>query len=260
MRDINEIHMYSRNNKKHPEKQISLLVANIKEFGFTNPILIDKTDNIIAGHARYLAAKRLNIPELPCIELSDLTATQVKALRISDNRLAELAETDIEMLKLEIGDLKLENFNIELLGCDDLNLGQDIKEDDYETPEEIETKIKIGDIFELGDHRLMCGDATKKEDVRSLMVDKKADMIFTDPPYNAAFNGRSGDFNVIKNDKLKEDDFDKFIKQFIDTYKLFRAPHEYFCCNWKLYPKLYSLIGANNLIIWDKKSFGMGNG
>lgn len=278
LKNINDIHMYARNNKKHPDKQIELLAANIKEFGFTNPILLDENNNIIAGHGRYLAAKRLNLSKVPCIELSDLSPTQVKALRIADNRVAELAETDMEMLKIEIDDLEMEDFDIDLLGCDDLNFdidgdGQEVEEDDYEEPEVIETDIKEGDIIQLGDHRLMCGDSTDYAVVSKLMDGNKADMCFTDPPYLMDFTGGihadgSKSFNSIhgkiKNDKMSKEDGDKFLDKINAVIKETVIGSFYITFYRLGINNYYNSLERNglqvrSLIIWEKGNHTLSN-
>lgn len=188
---VNELIPYINNSRTHNEEQINQIVASINEFGFTNPLLIDEKDNIIAGHGRLLASKKLGMEEVPCIVLKGLTEAQKKAYIIADNKMALNAGWDEELLKIELENLKELDFDLELTGfnVDELDdiLGnneeeQEIIEDEVpEVPEE--PKAKLGDIYQLGNHRLMCGDSTKLEDVEKLMNGNKADMVFTDPPY-----------------------------------------------------------------------------
>jgi hypothetical protein len=192
---VNDLIPYINNARNHSEKQISKIAASIKEFGFTNPILTDSKNGIIAGHGRLQAAQKLKLDTVPVIELSGLSDIQKKAYIIADNKLALNAGWDEELLKMEILNLKDLDFDIGLLGFDELELS-DFKEDEEyltdedsvpETPEEPITKI--GDIWVLDKHRLMCGDSTSIDAVEKLMDGKKADMVFTDPPYGISIVG-----------------------------------------------------------------------
>ena len=180
---IDKIKKYARNAKKHPQEQIDFIANSIKEFGFKVPILLDENFEIIAGHGRYLASKKLKIKELPCIIADDLTPEQIKMFRLADNKVAE-SEWDFDLLGLEIDGLS-NLFNIGDFGFEfDIDEEKmEAKEDDYNVPDEITTDIVLGDLFEIGSHRLLCGDSTKKEDVEKLMNGEKADMVFTDPPF-----------------------------------------------------------------------------
>src|SRR5574344_963386 len=232
---------YINNSRTHNEEQVKQICASINEFGFTNPLLIAEKDNIIAGHGRLLASKKLNMEEVPCIVLSGLTEAQKKAYIIADNKLALNAGWDDELLKLELENLKELDFDISLTGfnIDELDdvLGEEkeVEEDDFDCTPPEEPKSKLGDIYQLGNHRLMSGDSTSIDDVEKLMNGNKADMVFTDPPYNVAFNGRSGNFDVIKNDDLNESEFEDFINATINTIKYINAPIYYIWCNWKFY-------------------------
>lgn len=198
---------YVNNTRTHSEEQVQQIASSIKEFGFTNPILLDEKDGIIAGHGRLMAAKLLNFDEVPTITLKGLTEAQVKAYIIADNKLALNAGWDEELLKIEIEALQEMEFNIDLLGfsideLDDLGIGDIyapiLDEDKADEVPELEENpvIKLGDLIELGhnyQHRLLCGDSTKEEDVARLMDGKIADMVLTDPPYGVEYDG-------IKND------------------------------------------------------------
>ena len=194
-----ELLSYAKNSRTHSEAQIDQIAASIKEFGFTNPVLIDDNNQIIAGHGRVTAARKLKLSEVPCIRLGYLTESQKRAYVIADNKLALNAGWDDELLALEIQDLKDEDFDISLLGFDDDELSkimetlieevEGLTDEDAvpETPEE--PKTKPGDIYKLGNHRLMCGDSTSIDAVDKLMNGQKADMVFTDPPYGVAYEG-----------------------------------------------------------------------
>lgn len=192
---------YARNSRTHSDEQVAQIMASIKEFGFTNPVLIDEDGQIIAGHGRTVAAQRLQMKAVPCIRLSHLTPAQKKAYVIADNKLALNAGWDNEMLKIELGELKEEDFDLSLTGFDDdeLNalLAQAVEEgltDEDAVPEAPEEpKTKLGDIYQLGRHRLMCGDSTSIDAVEKLMDGQKADMVFTDPPYGVDYKGINND-------------------------------------------------------------------
>jgi DNA modification methylase len=182
---------YARNSRTHSDEQIAQIMASIKEFGFTNPILIDEDGQIIAGHGRTIAAQRLQMKTVPCIRLSHLTPAQKKAYVIADNKLALNAGWDDELLKIELSELREEDFDLSLTGFDDDELNKLLAEavteglvDEDQVPEAPEEpKTKLGDIYQLGRHRLMCGDSTSIDAVEKLMDGRKTDMVFTDPPY-----------------------------------------------------------------------------
>ena len=193
---------YVRNSRTHSDAQVAQIAASIKEFGWTNPILIDGENGIIAGHGRLLAARKLGQEKVPTIELSHLSEAQKRAYVIADNRLALNASWDDSMLALELQDLNNEHFDLSLLGfdADELNtllnpiqetIGLTDEDAVPEVPEE--PKTKLGDIYQLGRHRLMCGDSTSIDAVEKLMGGQKADMVFTDPPYGVDYKGINND-------------------------------------------------------------------
>jgi DNA modification methylase len=202
---------YARNSRTHSEDQIGQIASSIKEFGFTNPILIDADNQIIAGHGRLMGANRLQMKEVPCIRLSHLTESQKRAYVIADNKLALNAGWDDELLALEIKDLQELDFDVSLLGFSDDELngildklveevdGLTDEDDVPETP--AEPKTKLGDIYKLGNHRLMCGDSTSIDAVDKLMDGQKADLTFTSPPYNANTKANDGDIFTSKKTK-----------------------------------------------------------
>lgn len=215
-RSVSELIPYAANSRTHSDAQVAQIAASIKEFGWTNPILVSGDNSIIAGHGRLLAARKLGMDEVPAIVLDHLSKSQQRALVIADNQLALNAGWDMDMLKAEIEDLNLENFNIELLGFDEEfldglletapsvgNTNEDAVPDVPETP-----KTVLGDVWVLDNHRLMCGDSTSIDAVDKLMNGKKADMVFTSPPYNADAKAGQGDiFNKKKSVKLYADGY-----------------------------------------------------
>ncbi len=201
MLKLSDIKPYEKNPRKNNEA-VKYVAESIKEFGFKVPIVIDKDNVIIAGHTRYKAAKRLKMKEVPTIIADDLTDEQVKAFRLADNKVAEKAEWDFDLLPLEINDIV--NIDMGAFGFDlDFSGGveEQVQEDDFEVEPPKEPKAKLGDIYQLGRHRLMCGDSTSIEDVENLLDGNKIDMVLTDPPYGidvVGDNGKVGaDFGVV---------------------------------------------------------------
>jgi DNA modification methylase len=197
-REVSELIPYVNNSRKHSDEQIAQIAASIKEFGWTNPILLDKNKGIIAGHGRLMAARKLKMLEVPTIELSHLTDTQRKALIIADNKLALNAEWDNDLLTIELNELLADGYALDILGFDkdELSALLNVAEvtegltDEDEVPEPPPEPItKLGDIWILGNHRLMCGDSTSIDAVEKLLQNQKADLLFTDPPYGVSYEG-----------------------------------------------------------------------
>jgi len=191
---------YVNNARKHSDKQISQIAASIKEFGFCNPILVDGENGVIAGHGRLAAAQKLGMDKVPCVELKDLTDTQRRAYILADNRLAETSEWDPELLKNELSDLKIEGVDFDSFGFSPEDIAglvpQEVpgagKTDEEDVPtEEKQTVSKSGDVWIMGDHRLICGDSAKADSYQGLLGDDKADMVFTDPPYGVAIGEKN---------------------------------------------------------------------
>ena len=259
--NINKIIPYEKNPRKNNEA-VDPVAESIKEFGFKVPIVVDKNNVIITGHTRYKAAKKLKLKTVPCIVADDLTEEQAKAFRLADNKVGEIAEWDTDLLHMELDDIL--DINMDLFGFDLIDDEEEenaeVIEDDYNEEPPAEPKAKQGDIYQLGRHRLMCGDSTSVTDVDKLLDGERADMIFTDPPYNVAFNGRSGNFDVIKNDNLTDDEFADFIDATISIIKYINAPIYYIWCNWNFYGILQGKLDYKSCIVWAKNVFGMGKG
>jgi len=259
---------YAMNSRIHSDDQVAQIAASIKEFGFTNPILIDDAAGIIAGHGRLMAAKRLNLTEVPTITLAGLTEAQKKAYVIADNKLALNAGWDTEALTAELRRLQELDFDLDLIGFDSDELAQLLEPeqgegltDEDDVPDVPEMPVTVeGDIWVLGNHRLMCGDSTSIDAVDELMNGARADMVFTDPPYNVAFNGRSGKHDVIKNDDLTDKEFQAFVDGFCHVIKGLAPRAYYVWCNWKFYGLLQDRLLYNACIVWAKNVFGMGLG
>lgn len=210
---LNEIKPY-KNNPRINDDAVEMVAKSIEEFGFKNPLIVDSNKIIIAGHTRLKAAEKLGIEEIPVIIADDLTEDQANALRLVDNRTSELAEWDFEKLKQELDNINMSmhefDFNYDELNIEDL---KPIEEDNFDLDEALkeiqEPKSKLGDVYQLGEHFLMCGDSTKSENVLKLMQGNKADLLLTDPPYNVAISNSEG--LTIENDNMSKDEFKVFI-------------------------------------------------
>jgi DNA modification methylase len=259
---------YAKNSRTHDDAQVAQIAASIKEFGWTNPILVDGDKGVIAGHGRLLAARKLGMAKVPTIELKDMTEAQKKAYVIADNKLALNAGWDTNFLSLELQELKDQDFDLTLLGFDDKELDallapettEGLTDEDSVPDTPIEPKTKLGDIYILGNHRLMCGDSTSIDAVEKLMDGNSVDLIFTDPPYNVAFNGRSGKHDVIKNDDIPEHEFENFILEVCSVIKVLDPKAYYVWCNWNFYGLLQRNLKFKTCIVWAKNVFGMGQG
>jgi DNA modification methylase len=238
---IKDLILYEKNARTHPKKQIDLLVKNIERFGFTTPCLIDKHSNVIAGHGRIEAMKKLGRDEIPCVRLENLSEEEVNALRIADNKLSEMSEWDMSLVLEELKDLSDEMFD--LTGFDKDLILEPEEEDDVipEAPEE--PKSELGDVYELGKHRVLCGDSAKVDDLEKLMNGHKADMVFTDPPWNVNYGDTSKDNaqgykpRTIMNDNMGED----FIPFLMDVFAM---------------TSLYSKGGSPTYVVMSAQEWG----
>lgn len=213
---IGKLVPYVNNARTHSPEQINKLRSSLREFGFINPVIIDRDFGVIAGHGRILAAKEEGIKEVPCVFADHLTEAQKKAYIIADNRMAMDAGWDEELLRVEIEALQAQAFDLSLTGFDEKELSDlfkddaDVQEDDFDVDAELEkpTFSKSGDVWTLGRHRLVCGDSTKAETFDTLMQGRKANLVVTDPPYNVNYEGTAG---KIKNDNLADEKFYQFL-------------------------------------------------
>ena len=215
--DVAKLIPYVNNARTHNSQQILKLRSSLREFGFINPVIIDRDYNVIAGHGRILAAKEEGIREVPCVFVDYLTPAQKKAYILADNRMAMDAGWDEELLRVEIETLQGADFDIALTGFDEKDIAKlfavedgDAKDDDFDVDEELQKSpvSKSGDVWLLGNHRLVCGDSTKKETYMVLMDGKNANLVVTDPPYNVNYEGSAG---KIKNDNMENGKFYQFL-------------------------------------------------
>jgi len=265
---------YVNNSRTHSEEQVAQIAASIREFGFNNPVLIDKDDTIIAGHGRIQAARKLRLAEVPCVRLEHLTETQRKAYIIADNRLALNAGWNEELLTIELNDLLADGFALVILGFDSDELKrlldpitptEGLTDEDAvpEVPEE--PKTRLGDIYQLGRHRLMCGDSTSIDDLEKLCNGQQVDMWLTDPPYNVAYEGKTKDALTIKNDSMDNDQFRQFLRDSYTAADMIMKPGAVFYI-WHADSEGYNFRGAakdagwtvRQCLIWKKSTMVMG--
>jgi DNA modification methylase len=271
---IEKLIPYAKNSRTHSDEQVAQIAASIKEFGFNNPVLVDKDDVIIAGHGRVMAARKCGLMEVPCIRLGHLTETQRKAYVIADNRLALNAGWDNELLTIELNELLADDFALDILGFDSDELKalldpvtptEGLTDEDAvpETPEE--PKTKPGDIYRLGRHRLMCGDSTSIDALEKLCDGQLVDMWLTDPPYNVAYEGKTKDALTIKNDSMDDDQFRQFLRDSYTAADMVMKPGAVFYI-WHADSEGYNFRGAakdagwtvRQCLIWKKSTMVMG--
>lgn len=264
---IAEIKPYANNAKTHPEEQVEKIANSIKAFGFKQPLVLEDDGTIIIGHGRFAAAKKLGLNEVPCIYASDLNEAQIKALRLADNKVAE-SEWDFLKLDGELEELNdLFDFDMSPFGFDtaaDDEEEKEIQEDEAPEPP-TEPKAKLGDLYILGNSRLICGDSTDVTVIDRLMNGVKADMLLTDPPYNVDYTGKTKDALKIQNDKMDNDSFRQFLRDaFASADSVMRAGAVFYI--WHVDSEGYNFRGAcadNNwkvreCLIWNKNSMVMG--
>ena len=262
--NINDLKKYHKNAKKHPKEQVKRIANSIKEFGMCDPIGVWGEDNlIIEGHGRLMALKKLGYKEAPIIRLDHLSEEQRKAYTLAHNKSAE-SEWDFEILSDElksIVDIDMMDFGF------DLSLDEEepkvIEDEIPEIP--VEPKAKYGDIYQLGNHRLMCGDATVLEDVRTLMNDNKADLLLTDPPYNVDYEGKTKDSLKIKNDNMGDNQFKQFLTDsFSNANEVMKEGASFYI--WHADSEGYNFRSAckdvswkvRQCLIWNKNTMVMG--
>lgn len=273
---IDLLRPYENNAKIHGRDQIEKLKKSIEEFGFLNPCLIDRDYNLIAGHGRVMAARELGFETVPCVFLEGLTEAQRRAYILADNRLSELGEWDMDIVVDELRDLSNMDFDISITGFELEDDEPDVYEDEGFDETRAEPRAKRGDIYQLGDHRLMCGDATSSADVQMLMGGARADLFLTDPPYNVALGmggsvddarkrHRRTDGLVIMNDQMEDDEFREFLRL------AFSAAGGVLCAGsafyiWHADNESYNFRGAladagltlRQTLIWNKNSITLG--
>lgn len=256
-RKLSEIVPYAKNAKKHDKKQIANVAESIKQYGFVQPVVIDRDGVIVIGHCRVEAAKKLGMKTVPCVCLDDLTPEQVNALRLVDNKSNESA-WDFDLLAEELPGLDLSAFDFDWGISNDIT--EEVIEDEApEVDEDAEPIVKLGDIWQLGRHRLMCGDSTSIDAVEKLMGGQMADMVFTDPPYGYNYQSNMREklkkFDVIEND-------DKILN-FFPCIQAVCDGFVYICTTWKTADKWIELFkqyyDLTNVIIWDKGGGGIGD-
>lgn len=254
--NIKDIRPYEKNPRKN-NSAVAYVAESIKQFGFKVPIIIDKNNVIVAGHTRYKAAKKLGINTVPVIIADDLTDEQIKAFRLADNKVAEQAEWDIDLLNEELEEI----FDIDMtdFGFEVLEEEKEVEEDGYEPVKPKEPVTQKGDIWKMGEHVLLCGDSMCTTDVEKLMQGEKADMCFTDPPYGYEYQSnarnKSKKFDVIEND-------DKIL-DFFPNIQLVCNGFVFVCTTWKVLDKWLPLFKKyhelTNMIIWNKGGGGIGD-
>lgn len=274
-RSTDELIPYALNSRTHDDIQVSQIAGSIKEFGFTNPVLIDESGTIIAGHGRVMAAKKLNLDSVPTITLSHLSDIQRRAYVIADNKLALNAGWDEEMLRVEIESLLSSGFSVDLLGFSPEDLDgfskemerkSGLTEEDSAPPVSTSESIcKPGDIWILGSHRLLCGDSTRIDQLEGLCSGRKIDLWLTDPPYNVAYEGGTADKLKILNDSMDNDSFRQFLR---DSYVAADAVMRPGACFyiWHADSEGFNFRGAavdagwkvRQCLIWKKSSLVLG--
>jgi len=273
-RAIDTLIPYINNSRKHSDEQVAQIAASIKEFGWTNPILIDGTNGLIAGHGRLMAARKLGMAKVPVIELAHLSEHQKKALIIADNKLALNSDWDNNLLMIELQELNSEDYDLSVLGFDQDELDAllnpieptvGLTDEDAVPDVPEEPKTKPGDVYILGNHRLMCGDSCSITDMEKLCNDRKVDMWLTDPPYNVAYEGKTKDALTIQNDSMSNDGFRQFLRDAYVTADTVMKPGTVFYI-WHADSEGYNFRGAafdagwkvRQCLIWKKSTMVMG--
>lgn len=248
---INEVIPYEKNPRIN-DNAVPAVMKSIEEFGFKVPIVIDKNGTIVTGHTRLKAAKKLGMKTVPCIVADDLTPEQIKAFRLADNKVAEAAEWDMELLAEELDgivDIDMSDFNFG--DITDSPSSEDVVEDDDENIElPREPKTRLGDIWVIGRHKLMCGDATSEDVLKRLMGGDKADMYLTDPPYNVAYEGKTEDKLTIQNDSMEDSAFYQFlVDSFVVADSVMNEGAAFYV--WHADSEGYNFRGACRAVEWE---------
>lgn len=261
---LNEIRPYDK-NPRYNDEAVGPVAKSIKEFGFKVPIVIDKDGVIVAGHTRYKAATKLKLETVPCIVAEDLTEEQIKAFRLADNKVGEIATWDEGLLTEELEgilNIDMTDFGFILSNEDE---EKDAEEDNFDDPLPENPTAEFGDIYKLGNHKLMCGDSTSLEDVAKLMGEEKADMLLTDPPYNVDYEGKTKEKLTIENDHMSDGSFRDFLVSAFKTADSVMKPGAVFYI-WHADLEGYNFRGAvfdvgwkfKQNLIWNKNSMVLG--
>ena len=264
---------YARNSRTHSDEQVAQIAASIREFGFTNPVLVDGDNGIVAGHGRVMAAQLLGLHHVPTINVGWMTDTQRRAYIIADNKLALNAGWDDEVLSLEMSELGELGFDLDLLGFNEDEMEELLADeppagltDDDAVPEvPVEPATGLGDVWLLGRHRVMCGDSTRLDAVERLMGGVLADQLITDPPYNVAYTGKTKDALKIQNDSMDDESFRQFLRDaFVAADTVMKAGAVFYI--WHADLEGYNFRGAakdagwtvRQCLIWKKQTLVMG--
>jgi DNA modification methylase len=261
---LDELTPYDK-NPRYNDEAVPAVAKSIQEFGFKVPIVIDKNNVIVAGHTRYKAAKKLKLENVPVIVADDLSEEQIKAFRLADNKVGEIATWDEGLLTQELEsilDIDMTDFGFEIGSIDD---EEEVQEDDFDEPLTEEPKSKCGDIYRLGRHFLMCGDSTDPEDVKKLMDGALADLLITDPPYNVSYKGKTSEHLTIQNDSMSSDSFRTFLTRAFTAADSVMKPGAVFYI-WHADMESYNFRGAcmdmgwkvRQCMVWNKNVMVMG--
>lgn len=269
---IEKITPYARNSRTHSDEQVAQIAASIREWGWTNPVLVDEDGGLIAGHGRLLAARKLGLTQIPTMVAKGWSEAQKKAYVIADNKLALNAGWDLELLAVELGDLQGFDFDLMLTGFSDDELSKLLTEktdgltDPDEAPNPPEIPVSCpSDVWLLGKHRLMCGDSTSVDDMEKLTAGQMVDMWLTDPPYNVAYEGGTKDKLTIQNDNMADEEFRQFLRDAYVTASTVMKPGAVFYI-WHADSEGYNFRGAardagwkiRQCLIWEKSSLALG--
>lgn len=270
MTTIADLSFDDKNFNRHTSYGMSLLEKSLQENGAGRSILLDKDNNIIAGNGIVEAASSVGLEKVKIVEAKgdeiiavkrtdiSLDSKKGRSMALADNATAKAdLEWDEGNLKSEFNEEELKGWGV------DLDWEEETEATEDEAPEVNESEpadSELGKLYQLGNHRLMCGDSTDEKSIKVLLGGDNIDMVFTDPPYNVGFNGRSGKFDVIKNDDLPEEEFDELIRKTCDVIDKIKPKNTYIWCNWKFYSILQQYIKPKACIVWAKNNFGMGKG
>lgn len=260
---VSELKLNPKNPRKN-DSAVDTVAKSIEKYGFKNPLIVDSKGIVWCGNTRLKASKKLGLKEVPCIVADDLTEEQIRELALIDNKSSEIAEWDFDLLGEELADLNLDDFELDW-GITELEEEKEVVEDDFDCTPPEEPKAKLGDIYKLGNHRLMCGDSTKEEDVEKLMGGELADMVVTDPPYNVDYTGKQKSAMKIENDSMANDEFYNFLlSAFNNLYKFMKDGASFYVWYASREVVNFSLaLGGADLsvkqeLVWNKNSLVMG--